>query len=1114
MAKQRVATAVIELETDASTMRPGLEVGKKQIKGFGEEVSRTLEATEKDAKALSAALSNVFGTDLQRRAMASADAIKQVGGASKLTDTEAKKHLATLDAWIAKANLLGKEVPADILKTRDALVRTNAEIGKTPTQVSSVASTLKGFAASMGIVFSVGLIKNWVSGVIDAASNVNDLSKKLGVSAEAVQRWSYAAELSGGSIETVDRAVKKMNEQLAEGDKSTIGALKKAGLSFDQIRRMKPEDAFNAIVKALEGIEDPMTRARIATQLFGKAGQELLPAIAEGFGKAGASAKVMSDETIKRLDAAGDAWVKLTNIVTIYTGEAIGMSMEIFEGAIAAIERMTKGWRKFAETVQIIAAGSLSGSTGIQNALRMLSALDKAEAGKGAKTETPAQAEERRRKAVAAALAAAKAALDEEEADKRATKAKEERLEVDKRIAAARVTLTASQQKEITQLLQLGISHSDIAKKLNVSEIAVRKFDDANKELSKTLDTLAKQRIEPIKRELRDYLNIITGIDQIPLIKRDTLTDLRTGSLNDLLGVDPATGEIKNPLDQLRTDNYLAWVQTVGGASRTVTQEIDKTRVKVGELGSALHALGQSVGGGAGSLLSGIGGMVTAWQLYDSQLDKSMTKTQKASALIQGAAQVWSATGQGEGSGKGALSGAMAGMQAGMVFGPYGAAIGAAAGALTGLIRGMNDGREAVKKYAASMGGFEELQKRLNALGAEGQRLSEQGTKIGRGNTQQAKEWIKAVEDAFARAEQRTAAFNGSLGTMLVRIKDLGVGLPASLRTYLSELERGGRLTQENIDLLAQLSGDGEADWNKIAEAVQRYGGDISKLGGTFQSQRLHDAWQQVIDDMDLFAAGGISAGDALELTKKKVIELIQQSMAFGVELPENVRLWALALIETGELVDANGKKIEESQLRFGETMQTSIQKLTAEIKRLVDELLRVPNAIGAIPRTVDVDVNYRSRRDPDLDPYGQVPEVGPGYARLGGFVTAQGVQRFGSGGLVRSIFRRSGTDTQPAMLTPGEGVLNLSAMSLIGRDGLRALNSGRLSTAAGATAAGGPVSVTIGDIHVGVENAQGLNEEQLAEKLALKIPKKIEEGGLIRTLWHRQVGALAGGMA
>src|SRR4029453_646694 len=75
-------------------------------------------------------------------------------------------------------------------------------------------SALLSTAGTLGVAFSVNTLKNFALGVIETAGTIGDLSEKLGVSAEAVQRWGYAAEQSGASMETVDSAIKKMNANL------------------------------------------------------------------------------------------------------------------------------------------------------------------------------------------------------------------------------------------------------------------------------------------------------------------------------------------------------------------------------------------------------------------------------------------------------------------------------------------------------------------------------------------------------------------------------------------------------------------------------------------------------------------------------------------------------------------------------------------------------------------------------------------------------------------------------------------------------------------------------------------------------------------------------------
>lgn len=104
-----------------------------------------------------------------------------------------------------------------------------------------------------------------------------------------------------------------------------------------------------------------------------------------------------------------------------------------------------------------------------------------------------------------------------------------------------------------------------------------------------------------------------------------------------------------------------------------------------------------------------------------------------------------------------------------------------------------------------------------------------------------------------------------------------------------------------------------------------------------------------------------------------------------------------------------------------------------------------------------DLSVHVRVNYD-----YGDGPVV-PG-AATGGRVVPGGIQHFADGGRVLPFLRR-GTDTVPAMLTPGEIVIN-------------AAQQGRL---ANALRGGG---AQVGAINVAVYPAPGENEQQLAERV------------------------------
>lgn len=264
------------------------------------------------------------GSKLVQQAHNVVGAIDDIGGVSKLTSAEAERLFGVLDRAIEKAAATGKTLPPEIHATAAAL-RDKFEPAAAATEktLGNIWSGLKGAAGLVGITFSVGAIVNFTEKVFDAASKIHDQSTALGFTAEAFQRYSYAAEQSGASQDAFVRSAGILNDKLGEGDKSTVAALTKAGLKFDEIRAMRPDEAFLAVSTAVGKIQDPMLRANVAQDLFGKGARELLPGMIEGYEKLGASATVMSDSTVARLEAAQDAWERFTNSVVIHTGEVI-----------------------------------------------------------------------------------------------------------------------------------------------------------------------------------------------------------------------------------------------------------------------------------------------------------------------------------------------------------------------------------------------------------------------------------------------------------------------------------------------------------------------------------------------------------------------------------------------------------------------------------------------------------------------------------------------------------------------------------------------------------------------------------------------------------------------
>ena len=206
------------------------------------------------------------------------------------------------------------------------------------TSVNDVGRELAGIGAkfaAIGGAAAGGMIAATVA-FGSAGSALLDMSKKTGMSVEALGRLGFAAEQNGATLEDVSKGVINLNRTFAEassGSKEATAAFARLGLSMAQLSGMTPEERFRAIVGALAAIPDPAVRAALAMQLFGKAGVQLLPMIADGTAgldemaaKAEELGIVMSTDSAKAANAFGSALTSMHRAVGAISN-AIGSAL-------------------------------------------------------------------------------------------------------------------------------------------------------------------------------------------------------------------------------------------------------------------------------------------------------------------------------------------------------------------------------------------------------------------------------------------------------------------------------------------------------------------------------------------------------------------------------------------------------------------------------------------------------------------------------------------------------------------------------------------------------------------------------------------------------------------
>lgn len=114
------------------------------------------------------------------------------------------------------------------------------------------------------------------------ADNIDKMSQKIGISREAYQELDFICSQSGTSVDSLQAGMKTLTaamDGVASGTKSNVEQFKRLGVSVmntDGSFRSQEEVMWETL-SALQAMDDQTEKARLATELFGKSGTELMP---------------------------------------------------------------------------------------------------------------------------------------------------------------------------------------------------------------------------------------------------------------------------------------------------------------------------------------------------------------------------------------------------------------------------------------------------------------------------------------------------------------------------------------------------------------------------------------------------------------------------------------------------------------------------------------------------------------------------------------------------------------------------------------------------------------------------------------------------------------------
>ena len=139
--------------------------------------------------------------------------------------------------------------------------------------ISAGAAVVTGAVAAVtGAAIGAGkAIWDSANEVAQFGDNIDKMSQKMGISAQAYQEWDFVMQHSGTSMESLKASMKTL-ANAAERDND---AFKELGISTKDIQQMSQEDLFSTVIAGLQEVEDTTQRTYLAGQLLGRGATEL-----------------------------------------------------------------------------------------------------------------------------------------------------------------------------------------------------------------------------------------------------------------------------------------------------------------------------------------------------------------------------------------------------------------------------------------------------------------------------------------------------------------------------------------------------------------------------------------------------------------------------------------------------------------------------------------------------------------------------------------------------------------------------------------------------------------------------------------------------------------------
>ena len=371
----RVEQGFTKIATQAKAADTAIAGVEKTTRTFGTSVNIAEQAVARGRASLAA---------FARAGVQAKNDIERVGGVQKLTTAEIEKSINVIGRAQRAYETLGRTAPADLdrLRTRLVAMKTaNEEMAGASTKVTTAAGAQTAMLSRLTGAFagylSVGAILGAIKSTAQYADTLQTTAARTGLTVEAVQRLGFAARQNGTNLDRLTSSLNLMQDRLASGNEQADAALRALGLSATMLAQMKPDQQLFAISDALKSVGSHNQKIAILNDLFGRGGSELLPLFASEMRKTATEAdrmgQVIDASTVAALARMDDEIENVTIAGRGLIANFLSPLLPYLEGATQQALALAGAWNAVlagqAHAGQIAdflsAAGSQGGGMGL-----------------------------------------------------------------------------------------------------------------------------------------------------------------------------------------------------------------------------------------------------------------------------------------------------------------------------------------------------------------------------------------------------------------------------------------------------------------------------------------------------------------------------------------------------------------------------------------------------------------------------------------------------------------------------------------------------------------------------------------------------------------------------